>query len=237
MTERDPLLDVLRRFARTMSKHYEITDTLYDFCDHVVEVMAAEGAGVSLLDDDGELRFVTATSEQVVAAERAQERMKDGPCYQSVRECRPVVVRDIRDHAEQWPEFCETVAEHRLGAIVGIPLALDEERIGSLNIYDRGPREWTDEEVDRAGVLADIASAYVLNASELARSRRTQEQLQHALDARVVIEQAKGKLAGQRGLGMDDAFEVIRRHARSNNRTVRSVAEDIIGEGVDFLGR
>lgn len=49
-----------------------------------------------------------------------------------------------------------------------------------------------------------------------------------------MIEQAKGKLVGQRDLSMDDAFDAIRRHARSNQVTVRSIAEAIVERDLDI---
>lgn len=229
------LHQVLRRFARTMTRRYDISEVLHELGDHTVEIMDCAGVGVSVVDANGDLRFATATSQPVVAAEQAQEEAQDGPCFAALHERRPVVIEDVRDHAERWPTFVATVADHGLSAVVGLPLILDEERIGTINVYDRGRRTWTDEEISQALVLGDVAAAYIYNASELARSRRTAEQLQHALDSRIVIEQAKGILAASRQLTMDDAFNLLRRHARSNSITVRSVAERIVSDGAETI--
>lgn len=234
LSDHEVLLEVLRRFARTMTHRYDITDVLYELCDYVVEVLDATGAGVSLFTEDGRLEFVTATDETVVAAEKAQERNQAGPCYSSVELDRPVRVRDIRDH-DEWPDYRRDAEALGLFAVLGLPLVLDGERIGSLNIYDTEPREWTDADVTQAGVLADIAAAYVLNASELARTRRTAEQLQTALDSRVVIEQAKGRLAGDLGISVDEAFSRLRRHARANRIPLRQVADDVLQNGARSL--
>lgn len=234
MPGHDALFDVLRQFARTMTHGYDLADALHDFCDHAAQVVSATGAGVALLDGD-ELRFVTATSATITAAERAQEEHQDGPCLASIRRCEPVRVRDLRERCDEWPEYCAEVTGHGLNAVLGIPLVLHDHRVGCLDVYDCEPRDWSDEEVNAATVLADIAAAYVLNASELARSRETAEQLQHALDSRVVIEQAKGVLAAQQSVSMDAAFAAIRQHARSNNRTVRAVAQEIVDAGARAL--
>lgn len=235
MAEHEILFDVLRRFARTMTQQYDLVDVLYGLCDHAVEVLDAAGAGVSLFNEDAELRFVTATSEPVIFAERAQEQAQAGPCYSSIEERRPVAVGDIRRHADRWPAYCETLQQHGLTAVLGLPLVLGEERIGALDVYDHAPREWSEAQVAAAVVLADVAAAYVSNASELARTRRTAEQLQTALDSRIVIEQAKGKLSESSDLSMDEAFEAIRNHARNNGLTVRSVAKAIIDGGVEVI--
>lgn len=231
---REPLFEALRRFAHVMSHHYDVTDALYEISDQITDVVGATGAGVALFDERGELRFVTATSEATVAAEQAQERTQSGPCLTAIEQRRPVPIRDLREHADEWPAYTETVTALGLFGVLGLPMIIDGQRVGSLDVYDVA-REWTEHEVSAGALMAEMASAYVLNASEIDRSRRTAEQLQAALDSRVVIEQAKGKLAGERGLTMDEAFKMIRQHARSNNATVRSVAQAVVERGADVL--
>jgi GAF domain-containing protein len=235
LADHEVLFDVLRRFARKMTVSYDVSEVLYEFCDHAVDVLDADGAGVSLFDERGELRFAAATSQAVVAAEKAQEEGQAGPCISSVEERRPVAVSDIREHADRWPGYCLTIQDHGLTAVLGLPLVLEDERIGSVNVYGEGPRVWTDEQITFGTVLADIAAAYVYNASELVRSRRTAEQLQTALDTRVVIEQAKGIISAQRGMSMDQAFAAIRGHARSHGITVRSVAQAVVADGSSVI--
>lgn len=235
MGDHEVLFDVLRRFARTMSQPYVLIDVLHELCDHATEVLGATGAGVSVFDEDGELRFVTGTSEPVIAAEQAQERTQSGPCYAAIDERRPIAVEDIRADRDRWPSYGEVLRSNDLRAVLGLPLVLDDQRIGALDVYDRASRVWRDTEITAASVLADVATAYIANASELARTRRTAEQLQTALDSRIVIEQAKGKISESSEMSMDDAFEAIRRHARTNGRTVRSVAQQVIDDGTDAI--
>jgi GAF domain-containing protein len=234
VANQEALSEVLRRFARTMAGSYDIADVLHELSDNVVEVLGATAAGVALCDKS-ELRFVTATSAAAIAAEQAQEQTQSGPCYTSLQECHPVPVRDIREHHDDWPEFCPIAERHGLLAALGLPLVLDNRRVGSLNAYNSEPREWTDESISAGTVLADIAAAYILNASELERTRRTAQQLQAALDSRIVIEQAKGKLSGQLEISPDDAFHAIRRYARSHSVTVRAVAQSVLDRGVDAI--
>ena len=83
-----------------------------------------------------------------------------------------------------------------------------------------------------AGVLADVATSYVVNASMLRQQEQLSEQLQHALESRVVIEQAKGITAQQHSVTVDHAYQLMRRHARNNNASLRIVAEAIVGVGL-----
>ena len=117
--------------------------------------------------------------------------------------------------------------------MAGIPLRDGNEIIGALNIYSREPRVWSDEDIAVAVLLADVATSYVLNASKLHDQEQLSDQLQQALDSRVVIEQAKGITAQQKTIPVDQAYQLMRRHARNNNTSLRVVAEAIVAVGLE----
>jgi AmiR/NasT family two-component response regulator len=83
-----------------------------------------------------------------------------------------------------------------------------------------------------AGVLAAVATSYVVNVSKLRQQEQLSEQLQQALESRVIIEQAKGITAEQNSVTVDQAYQRIRRHARNNNASLRVVAEAIVAVGL-----
>jgi len=111
-------------------------------------------------------------------------------------------------------------------------MRLDDKIIGALNLYSAQPRAWSDEDVAVAGVLADVATSYVVNASKLRQQEQLSEQLQEALDSRVVIEQAKGITSQQNSVTIDAAYQRMRAHARNNNASLRLVAEAIVAVGL-----
>lgn len=235
MDSESPLFDLLRQFASTMARHFEINDVLYELGDATVTILDATGAGVSVINDDGLLEFVTATGQRVVEIEHVQQSNQEGPCVEAFRSGEPVPVSDIRTLV-QWPEYQATAARHGLRSVVGLPLALDDHRIGSLNVYDSEVRQWTDVELSSARVLADVATAYLVNAGELARARKVTGQLQVALDSRVVIEQAKGMLSRDHSVSVDDAFQLLRDYSRSHNVALRDVATAIVTSGLEIAG-
>ena len=111
-------------------------------------------------------------------------------------------------------------------------MRLADEIIGALNLYSPEPREWSDQDIAVAGVLADVATSYVVNASKLRQQEQLSEQLQAALESRVVIEQAKGITAYKHAISVDQAYQLMRRHARGNNASLRVVAEAIVAVGL-----
>ncbi len=227
MTDQGRLLEVLTSFARHLVTDYAVSDALHDLVDGSTAVLQVAGAGVSLVDD-GRLAFVTATPEQLASLERVQEDTQSGPCVDAYREGRPVVIANLDDVPQRWPELADAAKDAGLIAVAGIPMRLNGSLIGVLNLYDDKPRDWTDDDVAGATLLADVASAYVANAQRLDRAQATADQLQHALDSRVIIEQAKGMIANQRGISVDAAFELLRSHARSHQASLRSVAEAVV---------
>jgi enoyl-CoA hydratase/carnithine racemase len=79
----------------------------------------------------------------------------------------------------------------------------------------------------RTGTADEAATAVgrLLAVTEAAYERRAQ--LEQALQSRVAIEQAKGVLAERYGLGLDEAFEVIRRASRSNRMKLHDLVRKI----------
>lgn len=112
-------------------------------------------------------------------------------------------------------------------------MTLSGQVVGALNLYSRGPRDWPEEDMAAVQVLADMATGLLINASHLRQQDQLSEQLQQALDSRVVIEQAKGIVAHAHQESVDRAFDRIRQHARSRNAPLRSVTEAIVGLGLD----
>jgi GAF domain-containing protein len=127
-----------------------------------------------------------------------------------------MVVDDLRTQSDRWPKFAPAVVDRGLPSVLGIPMHLEGTTIGALNVYADQPRAWTDDEVNAAQPLADMATAYVVMVGQLRSAEQLAEQLQHALDSRVIIEQAKGVLATARDIDISAAFELLRRGRRRN---------------------
>lgn len=231
MSRDDLLIVALSDFARTLVRRFDISDVLYDLITRVSAVLEVTSAGVSLVED-GRLRFITALDERTTMLEKVQEDLQAGPCIEAYRSGEPVVVASLESECERWPTFVEEAKSLGIASVAGIPMRLEDGSLGALDLYHSEPRSWSDDDVRIALVLADMASSYVVTASELQRQQRTNEQLQRALDSRVVIEQAKGVLAAERKIDVDQAFELLRRHARRHNADLRSVADAVINLGL-----
>ncbi|AKE89570.1 hypothetical protein RAJCM14343_0031 [Rhodococcus aetherivorans] len=231
MFDQDEFMAVLSRFARLLPTPYDVGAALDELVDGVTAVLGLLGCGVSL-QCEGRLQFVTAAAEVVGEMERCQEEAGVGPCQYAFDRGEPIAVADVRTRSDLWPDYAEKAREHGIAAVAGIPMQLADEKIGALDLYACEPREWADREIAAAQIFADMATGYIVNSNKLRQHEQLNAQLQAALDSRIVIEQAKGIIAHARSTTPDEAFRLIRGHARSNQAPVRSVAKAIVEVGL-----
>jgi len=210
-----------------MGGSYEINEMAYELSYRVAEALGVAGAGVSIADSEGRLRFVTATDERMLQIEQAQEQAQEGPCVTAYLTQQPVSISNLQD-IRDWAAYATTAEHLELHAVVGFPLSYDSERLGAINIYHDDRRDWSDEDLDIIGVFANMATAFLVRVTELAESRQLAKQLQEALDSRVIIEQAKGILAAENDITVDEAFRQLRQHSQDNNIKLVQVCESVV---------
>jgi len=233
MYDQPLFLQTLSRFAAVLPARYDLEAVLTELTESATAVLGLWGSGVTMADDD-RLRYMTAEIQASRELERNQEWQQAGPCRDAYETGEVVRVSDVREESARWPEFAATATRRGVAGVAGIPMRLADKIIGTLNLYSAGPREWSGEDIAVAGVLADVATSYVVNASMLRQQEQLSEQLQHALESRVVIEQAKGITAFKNAVTVDQAYRLIRRHARNNNASLRMVAEAIVAVGLQI---
>ena len=227
MVNHTALLSLFGEFAEALLAPYEIGDVLYRLTDGVVDVLDVDGAGVSLARDGERLEFVTATDHRAAAVEEVQVAGAVGPCWDAFRGNKQIRIDDLRDDSP-WTGFNEQALAHGIHAVAALPMPVAAQRIGALGLYRERPGPWSDEELDVGQMLANMASGYVINNLQLSESRTIAEQLQVALDSRVIVEQAKGVLAGRRGISPLEAFGLLRDHARANREKVHDVSRRVV---------
>jgi GAF domain-containing protein len=231
LVEQGLVFETLAGFARTMARGYEITDVLHDLTSRVSALLGITGSAVCLLEHD-QLAFVASDNAALAELEQLQEHVASGPCFDAVRSGEAVTIQDLELVTGTWPAYVSHAGTIHVRAVAAIPMALDRDALGTVTLYDHQPRVWSKDELELATVLADIATSYVVNASKLDLHRRTAEQLQRALDSRIVIEQAKGIISADRGIDVDTAFQLLRKHANDHHAGLRKTAEAVVKLGL-----
>ena len=190
-------------------------------------VADVSAAGLLLTDQQGTLQVIAASSERTRLLELFQLQTDQGPCVDCFRSGTPVSVPDLRS-AGRWPRFTAAAAEVGYAAVHALPMRLRTEVIGALNLFDTNPGALGEDKLRMGQALADVATIGLLQQRAIHRRDTVTEQLQTALNSRILIEQAKGVLAERLHLDVADAFAVLRNGARSHNRRLSELAQAIV---------
>lgn len=221
--------------ADTLVEDYDVIDLLDQLVAHSVALLAADAAGIVLGDVRSELRVVASSSDDAQTMELLQLQSDEGPCLDCYLHVVQVRVPDLADVAGRWPAYVAAV-EERGGyrSVHALPLRLRGKAIGALNLFHRTPGPLSESDLALGQALADVATIGILSERAIRRGEVVTEQLQTALNSRVIIEQAKGVIAQRDGLDMEAAFTVLRSYSRSNNLRISEVGRQIVDGSLDL---
>ena len=222
--------------ADTLVDDYDVIDLLHTLVSACSEVLDVEAVGLLLADENGVLQLVASTSERADFVEILQLDAGAGPCIDCFRSGHAVTVADIEESGEKWPAFQAAALEQGFRSVLATPLRLRGQVIGAMNLFGREAGRLNDADAAAAQALADVATIGILQERSIRETSIVTEQLQRALESRVLVEQAKGVLAVLGGIGVEEAFVVLRAYSRNNNIALRVVAEGVIARSLDVLG-
>lgn len=221
------------KLADTLVADFDVVDLLHWLVEECTKILDTQAGGLMLIDPAGELQLIASTSEDAELVEILQLAAGEGPCLDCFRTGKPVTVGDL-SVANNWPRFSDGAISHGFRSVHATPLRLRGDVIGTMNLFSEHVGELAPADIAVAQALADVATIGILQERAVRGANLISEQLQYALDSRILIEQAKGVLAATAGLSMDAAFAAIRSHARNHNQTLRSVSQDVIARKVDL---
>ncbi|MDQ2884319.1 MAG: GAF and ANTAR domain-containing protein [Actinomycetota bacterium] len=215
--------------ADTLVDDYDIIDLLDRLVSYSVELLAADAAGILLADSQRTLQVVASSREDAEVMELLQLQSNQGPCMECFSTGEPVSVPDLRDVGGRWPVFVAAVAEQGVyRSVHALPLRLRGEAIGTMNLFHGQPGALPAADLALGQALADVATIGILQERTIRHSEVVTEQLQTALNHRVIIEQAKGVLAHRGNLTMAAAFDRLRSYARNHNARLSEVARKVV---------
>jgi GAF domain-containing protein len=199
---------------------------LQQIADAAKQLFAADGAGLMLVDAEGQLRWASASDQTAQTLEDGQERLAQGPCAVAFSQRLPTAIRNIHTDPD-WQDFTQVLLGEGICAALSVPVELDGGVIGTLDVYVAQPRDWDPSEVAALQAYAGLVASLLSAAVTAEVKGRLADQLQAALEHRWLIEQAKGVLMGRERLDAQAAFERLRGAARSSTRRLADVAKDV----------
>lgn len=222
------LLRTFVTLADTLIDEYDVVDLLQSLVDTCRDVLETTAAGILLADATGELEVVASTSEAGRLVEVMQLSAEAGPCIESFRSGARVSVPDIAASDQDWGQFRDSALAQGFRSMDALPLRLRDTTIGTLNLMHADVGAAPEENIQAAQAFADVATIGILHERTLRESAILSEQLQAALNSRIVIEQAKGVVSHTRGVSIDEAFALMRDYARSHSIGLSTVAARLV---------
>jgi GAF domain-containing protein len=224
------LSDLFVEVADTLVEEFDLVDFLHHVTTSAAEITDSGAVGLMLADHVGHLGFMASSTEDARLLELFQIQHEEGPCLEAHRTGEEVADIQIAEALARWPVFAPRALELGFTTAHCFPLRVRDQVIGAMNVFRTDDQFLGPEERRVVRALADVATIALMQERAISRAEELTEQLQFALNSRVVIEQAKGAVARSLDIGVDAAFDVLRGYARRNRigLTVlaRSVVED-----------
>ena len=236
-TRETKLSSAFVKLADTLVAEFDVVDLLHWLVEECTDILDTQAGGLLLVDPAGELQLVASTSEDATLVEVFQLAGGDGPCLDCFRTGKPVTVGNLDTEGQRWPKFRVEALSLGFQSVHATPLRLRGQTIGTMNLFSHHVGALGDEDIAVAQALADVATIGILQERSIRSAQLLSEQLQHALDSRILIEQAKGVLATTLSTSMNDAFAIMRTYARDRNLPLRKVAEDVVARRLDLSER
>jgi GAF domain-containing protein len=222
------LARTLVELADSLVDDFDVVEVLTLLADRCVEVLDVDAAGLMLAAPEGELRVVASSSEGMRLVELFELQAQEGPCPDCYRTGEPALSQNLATTDVRWPQFSPVALEAGFKSVHALPMRLRGVTIGALNLFRADTGALDEADVVAGQALADVATIAILQHRAAIQAHIVVDQLNHALNSRILIEQAKGVLAERTGLSMEASFSWLRNHARSHNLLLVDVAQSVI---------
>lgn len=207
---------------------YDIADLHTTLTGACAEILGVASAGLLLVNSQGKLQLAAASSEDTRDLELFLLQCEQGPCLDCFRDGVAVSVADLSQEESRWPRFVPTALAAGFRSVHALPMHLRGATLGTLGLFGTTAGALGVADLELGQALADVASVTLVADRTSADHFRVKQQLQRALDSRVVLEQAKGQLAELGRIDMPHAFAVVRRYARDHNERLSEVARRLV---------
>ena len=188
--DEDRLSDVLGEFARTLATDFPIQEILDHLVDRIVDVLPVDAAGVTLISPRGNPRYAASSNEAALRFEQLQVELGEGPCLAAYETDGPICIPDLAEDTH-FPRFAARALEEGLVAVFTFPLRDGERGLGALDLYRETAGPLDDAELAAAQTLADVATAYLLNAQARVELQRVSKTERTALESLRVVDRTR----------------------------------------------
>lgn len=221
------LVGTLVELADNLVDDFDVIDVLTVLSDRCVEALDVASAGVMLAAPSGELQVVASSSDTMRILELFELQANEGPCVECFRSGTAIVNLELSAVEGRWPRFAPRAIADGFRSVHSLPMHLRHRTIGALNMFRSDIGALDEADVLVAQALADVATIAIVQHQSAVDAQVLNSQLNRALNSRIIIEQAKGKVSEAANIDIDSAFRRLRNHARNHNLRLTDLSSDI----------
>jgi len=227
----DPTAEAMEHVARQPAAGVldGVVAALQRLCSAAAGALAASGAGVSVMAEDGARGIAAASDPASARIEELQFVLGEGPCIDAFASRRPILVPDLSDGpAHRWPAYTPAAHDEGVRAVFAFPLQVGAARLGVLDVFRARAGPLSGAELRLAFTFTDLAVRTILDGQDLAVEGAAAGGLDEAIEHSAELFQAQGMVMVQLGVSLAEALVRIRAHTYAQNRRLGDVARDIV---------
>ncbi|HEX3829336.1 MAG TPA: GAF and ANTAR domain-containing protein [Sporichthyaceae bacterium] len=214
--------------ANSLAEGHDVVELYISLTASCAAILDIASAGLLLADRHGTLQVAAASSEHTRNLELFLLQGVEGPSLDCYRTGVAVSVPDLAAAQDRWPDFAPVAVAAGFVSVHAVPMRLLQSTLGVLGLFGTRIAALSEEDLSLAQALADVASVALVSGRAAEDKTVLAQQLQAALDSRVVLEQAKGILAQGGGVEIEHAFAALRGYSRDHNLKLTAVAQAVV---------
>ncbi len=203
-------------------------------CRACVDLIGVSGAGIMIMDDEGNGTSLGASDDLAGAIEDLQFTVGEGPGIDAHTLGRPVLGPRLDTDGHHWPTFASAASRAGVLAAFGFPLRVGAIRIGSLDLYHGQPGDLGETQLADALAMADIVTSAVITVQEGAGVGVLADEMDNPGDLRTEVHQASGMISRQLNITIGSALLRLRAYAYAEGRSINDVARDVVRRQLQF---
>jgi len=217
----------LARASEALVLDHDTAGFLANVLNSCQEVLTSDTSGILSAPTGQPLQLLAASSHTSAELELHQSQIDEGPCVDARNDNAAVSASGDDEIRARWPVWGEAMIDAGFHAIHSSPLRWHDRTLGAMGLFRISPEPFTPYENAIAQAFADTVALLIVHGDPVDLDR-IDHRIEVALSTRIVVEQAKGVLAQQRHVAMDEAYVSLVRLAASEGRTLTDIAHEVI---------
>jgi signal transduction protein with GAF and PtsI domain len=215
-------IDVLHEIGSRIAAADPLHDVLSRVVQFVASIAPCDSCFIYVLEDDALVLRASKTPHPDVV-DRLKLRLGQGITGWVAEHRQPVAVSS---HAFEDPRFqtFNELPEDRYEAFLSVPVLSRSKLVGVINLQHRRPHEHSRRDIQLISMMGFLVGAEI----EMARLESENTQLFERLEARKILDRAKGILQRDLGITEEEAYLTIQRQSRQRRKTKKDIAEAIV---------